>query len=80
MFMSIHESMFVILKQRKLIGIHKGKITILAQVRGSENGTLKRKERKQKWSETEMKRKESNETREFQVQGRLPKVAQDIIK
>ena len=76
MFMSNYESMFVILKQRKLIGIHLGKITIfsLGQRQGKWHFKKEKKERKQKWSETEMKWKESNETkRKFQSSRQIAK-------
>ena len=58
MFMSNYECIFVILKQRKLIGIHLGKITIISL--GFRQGKWHFKRKKKKWSETE--RKESNET------------------
>ena len=46
MFMSNYESMFVILKQRKLIGIHLGKITIFSLGQRQGKWHFKKKKRK----------------------------------
>ena len=70
MFMSIHESMFVILKQRKLIGIHLGKITIISL--GFRQGKWHFKERKRNGQKQKGKSQMKPKVK-FQVQGRLSK-------
>ena len=70
MFMSNNECIFVILKQRKLIGIHLGKITIFSL--GFRQGKWHFKERKRNGQKQKGKSQMKPKVK-FQVQGRLSK-------
>ena len=70
MFMSNYECIFVILKQRKLKGIHLGKITIISL--GFRQGKWHFKERKRNGQKQKGKSQMKPKVK-FQVQGRLSK-------